>query len=49
MNEMGLKFNKIVDFFLSMEKFGIPEMLFISLDVYLQNTLNIIRTLVKCA
>ena len=42
-NEMDLKFNKKKSgFFLSMEKFGISEMLFISLDIYLQNTLNIV-------
>ena len=41
MNEMDLKFNKIVDFSCQWKNLE-----FISLDVYLQNTLNIVRTLV---
>ena len=41
MNEENLKFNrKNIDYFLSIENFRIPEMLFVKLDVYLQHILN---------
>ena len=35
MNEMDLKFNNIVNLFLSKENFRFPKMLFDGLDVYL--------------
>ena len=40
MNEMCLKFNKIVIVFMSKENFRIPEMLFDSAAVYLRLTSN---------
>ena len=42
MNEMDLKFNKII-FFFSIEHLRLPEMLFDSLDVYLRHALKIVR------